>query len=154
MLCRHYSLECIQIFIHGIFIIDGGEKIKKHLCFSIALAMLAICLMACTPSVVTPPDNTTAREAGQTDDGGNDPAVTGGELSGASYFAKCDCLIGYWPDDYKQQAPGDRPGPDVVPVLDVPDVVLSPTLHFRLRARIHPRCLRITTTPQPARSGW
>ena len=38
---------------------------KKRLCFSIALAMLAICLMACTPSVVTPPDNTTAREAGQ-----------------------------------------------------------------------------------------
>ncbi len=95
---------------------------KKRLCFSIALAMLAICLMACTPSVVTPPDNTTAREAGQTDDGGNDPAVTGGELSDASYFAKCDCLIGYWPDDYKQQAPGDRPGPDVVPVLEVPGV--------------------------------
>lgn len=103
---------------------------KRYLCFSIALAMLAICLMACTPSVATPPDNTTAREAGQTDvikDSGNDPAVTGGEQSGADESTafpgvKCDCLIGYWPDDYKQQAPGDMPGPDVVPVLEVSGV--------------------------------
>lgn len=104
---------------------------KRYLCFSIVLAMLAICLMACTPSVTTPPDNTTAREAGQTDvikDSGNDPAVTGGEQSGAdestaSYGGKCDCFIEYWPDDYKQQAPGDRPGPDVVPVIEVSCII-------------------------------